>query len=291
MNVQKQIEEYRKKQAERFKIVSKEEEKEEKIQSIPVVPKEETKGMDDDDRRTQEQIDMEIAQQLERELNFRQTYNIEPELVRSQPQQLFEDDIGEEGKTAAIPRPFERSNIRGSLPQSRDKNKYVRQPPPKWLVNPVKLDKSQKIKVYDFTEGSLNDERRNTNASSTFEFESIDDPMLKNHNVSDLETQFAKRQQKLLKRFEKDEERRWEEAKRSGSIVEDYRRDSDIERRPHANSIDEPLLNGRANLANNFMNQNAVIQPRRVFCCVYQQENGTFRIFWLRNLTKEFIIL
>lgn len=190
MNAQKQIEEYRRKQAERFKIIAKEEETEE-IPEDPVVnQREETKGRDDNDRYLQEQIDMEIAQQLERELNFRQTFNLEPELIRNNPQQVLEDDIGEEGKTAAIPRPFERNNVRGSLPQSSERNKYVRQPPPRWLVNPVKLDKSQKIKVYDFTEGSINDERRNTRASSSYEFESVDDPLLKNQNVSDLETQF-----------------------------------------------------------------------------------------------------
>ena len=109
-----------------------------------------------------------------------------------------------------------------------------------------------------------------------------------------METQFSKRQQRLLKKFEKEEDRRWDEAKRSGSIVEDYKRDEDLEARPHSNSINEPLLNNnignRAGLPLN-PNINGVVRPRRVFLWVYQQPNGTFRICWLRNLTKEFIIM
>ena len=180
MNAQKQIEEYRKRQAERFKIINKDEEQEERKEVVNIVHHEETKGDKyDEDRKTQEQLDLEVAQQLERELNFRQTYNVEPDLIRTSPQYHFEDDIGEEGKTAAIPRPFERNNLRGSVHDNRTRDKYVRQPPPKWLINPVKIDKSQKIKVYDFTEGSLNDEMRNTNASTNYEFNSVDDPSLK----------------------------------------------------------------------------------------------------------------
>lgn len=89
-----------------------------------------------------------------------------------------------------------------------------------------------------------------------------------------------KKQEKRLIRFEKEEEKRIEEAKRSGSIIENY---SNIVR----GNMNEPLL------ANNMQrdrddperNQNliqqqnqALGQERAVFLCIVRQQNGAYRM-------------
>lgn len=97
----------------------------------------------------------------------------------------------------------------------------MKQDPPKWLTTPVKLNPESQFKVYDFTEGSLNNELRKTNDTDVvYEFEAVDDPHLKHSNIDTLESKIKTKQEKRIKRFEKEEEKRMEDAKRSGSIVE-----------------------------------------------------------------------
>lgn len=159
-------------------------------------------------------------------------------------------------------------------------HRYVKQDPPKWLIHPIALSKESTIKVFDFTKGSLNNElRKTTDSSVNYEYEDMEDPILKHHKAEDLEQKIVKRQQKYLRRFQKEEESRVEEAKRSGSIIEERKLSTDSDEQPGV-GMNEPLLR-----ANNDNNQplvqpnvaNAV--PRRViFPGIVRQTNGTYRI-------------
>lgn len=235
---------------------------------------------EEEERKKREQLDLEYAQMIERELNFRQSSSLAPDLERNPGQYQFDEDIGEEGRPAVIPRPNRRSNSRDSLGANNNQNerRYVKQAPPKWLTHPIKLDRNKQIKVYDFTEGSVNNELRKTNDTSVdYEWESSDHPALRNQSIEDLERKLAKKQQKVLRRFEKEEEYRVEEAKRNGSIIEDNKLEEDLENlRIGQNRMFEPLLpnqNNRGDAGNQNMNLNiaagnpngALLRERRAF--------------------------
>ena len=165
MNVQKQIEEYRKKQAERFRMSAPKEEVEDDEDEEYKDAQIASEQFEEMERKQREQRDLEIAQKIERELNFRTDYQ-------------FEDGVGEEGKVANIPANNDRNYIdyvntsNHQLLSSRNnrdnQNRYVKKDPPKWLTNPIKIEKdftsdNENYKVYDFTNGSLNNELRKTN--------------------------------------------------------------------------------------------------------------------------------
>lgn len=302
MNVQKQIEEYRKRQAEKFKQEVDSEEEDEPEQDLEEA-KRLSKNYDDQEQKRMEDIDLEIAQKLERELNFRPATNMSSDLERNDYEHKHEVDIGEEGHPAPIPHANPAAYFRNnpiSNTRHREERKYVQQDPPKWLVHPVKLQKDNKIKVFDFTQGSYNNELRNTDSSSVnYEYDDMEDPVLQTHDVDTLESKIAKKQQKYLRRFEKEEEKRVEEAKRSGSIIE-YSGDENRSRSNSRNGMNEPLLGNRQNAADerqllnpppNNVNNGFLNRERRIFLCLYQSPNGTYRVGCLRNLTKEFIIM
>ena len=292
MNAQQQLEEYRRRQAERFKQTEQHEESEESEEEREEV-KQLSNKMDEQERQKIEQMDLEIAQKLERELNFRTNYNPTPDLERAPTDYPNEEDVGEEGHPSSFPTANQppyfntNNNLFPDFNRNNEENKYVKQEPPKWLLHPIKLNKDNKVKVYDFTNGSFNNELRNTNDSTVnYECEEIEDPVLKHHNIDDLEDKFSKKQKRQLKRFEKEEEKRIEEAKRSGSIIEFPGR-SNYNYGNNRNSISEPLLGNGQNQANerqlenpipNNVDDNIPIQERRVFLCLYLQPNGTFRM-------------
>jgi len=154
MNVQRQIEEYRKRQAERFMKASQEEDRDDSQEELKEAERVASESEEQQKKRAELQ-DLEIAQRLERELNFRSDYQ-------------FEEEIGEEGNPPNLPRASDRnhmklSNNEGRIGSLLDRNKFIKRDPPKWLLQPVKIDKDNKIKVYDFTNGSLNNELRKTN--------------------------------------------------------------------------------------------------------------------------------
>lgn len=235
-----------------------------------------TKELEEEERRRLELRDLEIAQKLERELNFRvgSTYNRDEE--GEYPDYQLDEDIGFEGHPAAIPHVSSNRNV--------GERKYVRQDPPKWLSQPIHLKKEAKVKVFDFTNGSLNNElRKTTDSSVNYEFEQMDDPILKYHNVDDLEARIVKKQQKYLKRFEKEEERRIDEAKRNGSIIEERKQSVDSDERSNEIGMNEPLLAVRQDQQAVFVNQapannNVNLgQDRHIFLGIVRQGNGTYR--------------
>jgi hypothetical protein len=158
-------------------------------------------------------------------------------------------------------------------------NRYVQQDIPKWLIHPINLIPDTHIKVFDFKEGSANSELRATNDTNNFEYDTMENPILAYHNVNDLEAKMTKKQNKYLKRFEKEEELRTEEAKRNGSIVEE-RKLSDPAPDLENGGINEPLLGAAHNeepvLDNN---ANAIAQPQTIIPCLLTRNgNGTYRV-------------
>jgi len=91
----------------------------------------------------------------------------------------------------------------------------------------------------------------------------IGDSVHKISNLEMLESKIQKKQQKRLKNFEKDQDKQIEEAKRSGSIIEDYSREA-------RGGMNEPLLPNRDDPERQInqdlqqINQN-ILQERRVF--------------------------
>jgi hypothetical protein len=197
MNVQKQIEEYRKKQEERFKSSSLSESDEEDQYNHQQY-QQEADRLEMEERKRIEEQDLEIAQRVERELNFRigsGFQDMEGQVTSSN----LDDDIGEEGHPAQIPyainEPYPHRSSQFDGNQERDT--YVRQDPPKWLVHPIQINQEKIVKVYDFKRGTVNDELRNTTDSSVnFEYENIEDPTLKQYSASDLENCLAHKQKK-----------------------------------------------------------------------------------------------
>ena len=143
-------------------------------------------------------------------------------------------------------------------------NLYVKQDPPKWLTHPVALDDGNQIKVYDFKEGSHNDELRRTNdTDGGYECDMVENPILKTISTDNLQRKMLKKQQKRVEKFEKAEGERMEEAKRSGSVIEDYSHQAN-------RGMNEPLLAGNRSdsddpEAQNMNNNLNLAQEERVF--------------------------
>jgi hypothetical protein len=154
-------------------------------------------------------------------------------------------------------------NDRPIFPERNEPDRYTKQDPPKWLSYPVALNADNHIKVFDFKDGTANDEMRKTNDTDIeYECDLIENPVLKIHTVDVLERKMQKKQEKRIIKFEEEEEKRMEEAKRSGSIIEDFSNQA-------RDGMQEPLLaNNRSdsddpeaqNLINN--NQNLVGEER-----------------------------
>jgi hypothetical protein len=256
------------------------------IYDLPTYYSEVAEKLYREEKQSQEQRDLEIALKIERELNFRasSTYDLERNNNEaSNPDHLYQDDIGEEGQPAQVPPRqdlgyfnIHNGRINGSN-EFDDDNRYVQQEPPKWLIHPINLMPDKHIKVFDFKQGSTNNELRNTAASnSDFEYETMENPVLSYHNINDLESKLAKKQQKYLKRFEKDEDRRTEEAKRNGSIIEE-RKQSDPEF--ENNGVNEPLLAGQNMQLIARNNANVQVQNRTVIPgLLVRNANGTYRV-------------
>jgi hypothetical protein len=203
------------------------------------------------------------------------------------PDYQFQDDIGEEGQPAQVPPRqdlgyfnIHNGRINGTNEFDDDNdNRYVQQDIPKWLIHPINLIPDTHIKVFDFKEGSANSELRATNDTSNFEYDTMENPILAYHNVSDLEAKMTKKQNKYLKRFEKEEEQRTEEAKRNGSIVEE-RKLLDPAPDLENGGINEPLLgvahNEEAALDNN---ANVIARPQTIIPGLLTRNgNGTYRV-------------
>lgn len=83
------------------------------------------------------------------------------------------------------------------------------------------------------------------------------------------------KQKKYLKRFYKEEDLRVEEAKRSGSIIEERKQSVESDD-SNGVGMNEPLLqNNPAPIINNNVNN---AQPRMILPGIYRQPNGTYRL-------------
>lgn len=279
MNAQKQLEEYRRRQAQRFKHIEDDEEDEEQQQQIEEF-EQIAKRMDEEEKKRFETLDLEIAQKLERELNFRASSGFN-DIENSPQERLFEEDVGDEGHPAQVP-------LANNVPYlGRNRNNgnngqrqtYVKQDPPKWLLHPIALDKTNVIKVYNFKRGTVNDElRQTTDSSVNYEYENVEEPALKGVNIHDLEDKLSKKQEKRIKKFNKEEQTRIDEARRSGSIIEERNHSVESDEAHNENGVNEPLLNRQANAANLPQNNAGNRRGRVVFPGIVRQVDGTYRV-------------
>lgn len=271
MNARQQLEEYRKRQEARFR----QQEYKEEDDDLELPPPQNAYSVSEEEEQHRiEQRDLELARELEQQLNFRHSPSFVEEMEQNNPDYRL-DDIGDEGHPAPIPQNIDRAP-QSNLNFNANRNTYVKQDPPKWLMHPITLQKDNTIKVYDFTNGSLNNElRKTTDSSINYEYEDIEDPLLTNHDPADLEDKIAKKQKKYLKRFYKEEDLRVEEAKRSGSIIEERKQSVESDD-SNGIGINEPLLqNNPAPVINNNVNN---AQPRMILPGIYRQPNGTYRL-------------
>lgn len=277
MSALQQLQEYRKKQAERFQNVDDEEDpsSEEDIQEI-------AHKYDEQERIDQEQRDLQFSQNLERNMNFRDNYT--HDLEENKFGENY-DDIGYEGTPAQVPSQNQNHYMNeGQLGFGQNNRETItRKEPPRWLVNPIHIDRNTEIKVFDFTEGSTNQELRMTADSSVnYEYDTMPDPNLRNHNAKDLEIMLHEKQKKRLDKFEQQEDLRVEEAKRNGIQVEESK--SAVASDDNNGGINAPLLAGNepvpqgapqpAGQNNQNLGQNRTIIPGLLI----RQANGHFRV-------------
>ena len=234
MSALQQLQEYRQKQAERFKDTSDDEniDDQHEIQEL-------TRKFEEEEKALREQRDQEYSQNLERNMNFRESYTSDLE-ENKLPDNY--DDIGFEGTPAQVPVHNQHNYMNESAPNYTQNNRetFSRQEPPKWLVQPIHIDRNSEIKVFDFTEGSRNQELRATADSSVnYEHDTMADPSLLNHNERDLELMFHQKQKKRLDKFEELEDLRLEEAKQNGLQIEENKNSVPSE---DQNGINAPLL-------------------------------------------------
>ena len=145
MNAIEQLAEYRKRQAERFKDEEDDEFGEETKYEVDEIQQLSQK-YDEEERKRQELRDMEYSQRLEREMNFRESYGRDD--LEENRKQEFEDDIGDEGIPAQLPIHNQYDiPIDPSINYSdHERETYVKQDPPKWLLHPVHVKRDAEIK-------------------------------------------------------------------------------------------------------------------------------------------------
>mmetsp|Transcript_9694 Transcript_9694/g.9505 ORF Transcript_9694/g.9505 Transcript_9694/m.9505 type:complete len:190 (-) Transcript_9694:422-991(-) len=188
MSALQQLQEYRQKQAERFKDDDDPEEyKDEQINEI----QEMTAQFDAEERQLQEERDREFSQQLERNMNFRESYSSDLEENKVGNVEEYKEDPEQ---TQMLPQ----DEYLGETPpfyNNRNRETFTRQEPPRWLVHPAHIDRNNEIKVFDFTEGSTNQElRMTTDSSVNYEYDTMPDPSLGSHKSSDLEAMIHEKQ-------------------------------------------------------------------------------------------------
>ncbi|CAI2376345.1 unnamed protein product [Moneuplotes crassus] len=286
MSALKQLEEYRRKQAERFK----EEEDEESYISEEIKEVQEmAEKINLEERKLQEQKDIEYCQHLERNINFREGYG--DDLEENKFGENF-DDIGHEGTPARVPTQNQYNYMADNSLSGQRNNRetFVRQEPPKWLVQPIHIDQSNQVKIFDFTDGSRNQEMRNTTDSSVnYEFETMQDPIFDKHTPENLESLLHEKQKKRLEKFEEQEDIRFEEAKRNGQQI-DEARNFQIEEEHGVNSPllgDSPSDRQQNQQNNQNMGQNRAIIPG----ILIRQPNGAFRVCCFRDLSRQFLLM